>query len=240
MHLPYTYYLFHKPTGLKYYGVRFSKTCHPSDLWNKYFTSSKKVKKLIEEYGINSFVCEIRKTFKNKQEAINWETKVLQKLNVIHKKEWINESQGRANLKCASNGMLGKYHSEETKKKMSDAQRGEKNHMFGKQHTADSIEKIRKAGIGRPMSEGNRIKFIERQTGNTIWRGRKHKPESIAKIIKKKTGFKFTEHSKQKMSLAHIGRKMSDETKKKMAASQKERWKRRKTELLEEQNRGIY
>ena len=37
MTIPFTYYLYHKPTGKKYYGVRFKKGCHPDDLWNKYF-----------------------------------------------------------------------------------------------------------------------------------------------------------------------------------------------------------
>jgi len=39
--IPYTYKLIFKPTGQYYYGVRYAKGCQPSDLWDKYFTSSK-------------------------------------------------------------------------------------------------------------------------------------------------------------------------------------------------------
>ena len=54
--IPYTYLLTHVQTGKKYYGVRFAKGCNPSDLFITYFTSSKYVKSLIEEYGIESLL----------------------------------------------------------------------------------------------------------------------------------------------------------------------------------------
>ena len=58
MATPFTYLLYCKPTGQYYYGSRYSNNSHPSQLWKTYFTSSKTVKKLIEQDGINSFIIE--------------------------------------------------------------------------------------------------------------------------------------------------------------------------------------
>ena len=68
---PYTYLIKHKPTGKVYYGFRSANTQEPhKDLWNTYFTSSPKVKQLIEETGKESFDVEIRKIFETKEDAV--------------------------------------------------------------------------------------------------------------------------------------------------------------------------
>jgi len=59
---PYTYLIGWKTQNKWYYGVRFAKGCHPNDLWNLYKTSSKHVKKMIEENG-NPDIIQIRKIF---------------------------------------------------------------------------------------------------------------------------------------------------------------------------------
>lgn len=88
----YTYYLYHKPTNKKYYGVRWAKNCSPNELWVKYFSSSKKIWKLIEIYGKESFYFEIRKTFDNIDKAILWEEKVLKRLKVLTNPDWLNQN----------------------------------------------------------------------------------------------------------------------------------------------------
>lgn len=45
-------------------------------------------------------------------------------------------------------GSTGFRHSEETKRKMSEAHKGEKNHFYGKHHTEESKQKMRDAVIG--------------------------------------------------------------------------------------------
>lgn len=80
MTLPYTYRVTHLPSGTWYYGVRYANNCHPDDLFKKYFTSSSVIRKLIESDGIDAFVLEIRKTFQDKNAAINWEHRVLRKI----------------------------------------------------------------------------------------------------------------------------------------------------------------
>lgn len=59
----YVYKVTNKITGQFYHGSRannIAKERTPEeDLWKFYFTSSKVVKRLLEEYGIDSFIVEI-------------------------------------------------------------------------------------------------------------------------------------------------------------------------------------
>ena len=93
--IPFTYLIKHVPTNRYYYGVRYKKDCHPNDLWTKYFTSSRKVKGLIKRYGKKSFIFKIRRTFKTQKEAYNWEHKVLKRLKVIYRKDFLNQTDNR-------------------------------------------------------------------------------------------------------------------------------------------------
>lgn len=92
MTTPYTYLLKHIPTGKFYYGCRFAEGCHPSDFWVSYKTSSKYVKMLVDEYGSDTFVFEIRKTFDKVIDARMWETKVLKRLDVTHRDDFLNRT----------------------------------------------------------------------------------------------------------------------------------------------------
>ena len=162
--IPFTYLLKHIPTKKYYYGVRFKKNCHPNDLWTKYFTSSKKVKGLIKRYGKKSFIFEIRKTFKTQREAIKWENKVLKRMKVIYRKDFLNLTDNKSidpihlskimmgKRKGKDNYMFGKKHSQETIKKMKlsikGKRKGENNPMFGKKHSKETKDKIRLALTG--------------------------------------------------------------------------------------------
>ena len=68
-HIPYVYFLKNKSTSLKYVGVRYAKGCSPDDFWTKYFTSSKSVHKLIEEFGKDDFIFRILHIFPSDPEA---------------------------------------------------------------------------------------------------------------------------------------------------------------------------
>lgn len=91
----YTYLLGWSKQKKYYYGVRYAKDCSVSDLMNKYFSSSKYVKKFIEENG-NPDIIEIRKEFDNKEKAMLWEHKVLRRLKVISKEKWLNKTDNIA------------------------------------------------------------------------------------------------------------------------------------------------
>lgn len=114
MTTPFTYWVYHVPTGMNYYGVRSKKGCEPSDLWTVYFTSSKKVATLIAEYGVDSFHVEVRRTFTSKDAALRWEERVLRRMKVLKKANWLNAAIGGYKF-C----MTDVKHTPETTAKMS-------------------------------------------------------------------------------------------------------------------------
>jgi hypothetical protein len=184
MTVPYTYLLKHIPTGKFYYGCRFAEGCNPADFWKDYKTSSKYVKQLIEQYGADSFVFDIRKTFDDKQSARNWETKVLKKLNVVSREDFLNMTDNISiSPEAASKGKKGKVgiykisqeqinaikkantglkRSEEVKKKMSNSAKGKRsgdmNPMFGKKMSEETKQKMRLAKIGKKRGPYNKNK----------------------------------------------------------------------------------
>lgn len=92
MTIPYTYLLKFKPANLFYYGVRFRENCNPDEFWETYFTSSKVIKRLIDEFGKDSFEFEIRKIFNTKRSARDWEQMVLLKIDAENHPKFINRS----------------------------------------------------------------------------------------------------------------------------------------------------
>lgn len=87
--VPYTYLIGWSEWNKFYYGVRYARGCHPSDLWVTYFTSSSRVKQYAELYGTPDIV-KIRKTFKDVETATQWEQKVLRRLKVNKDDRWLN------------------------------------------------------------------------------------------------------------------------------------------------------
>jgi len=112
---PYTYLIGWTNHNKWYYGVRYAKNCNPADLWTKYFTSSKKVKAFRKMYGEPNII-QIRKTFKDSKSAKLWEDKVLRRMEVHIKDEWLNIRKDTFN---------GVIITDEMRKKNGDAHRGQ-------------------------------------------------------------------------------------------------------------------
>jgi hypothetical protein len=187
--IPFTYLIKHIPTNKYYYGVMYRKGCHPNDLWKKYFTSSKKVKNLIKRCGKKSFIFEIRKTFKTPQKALNWEYKVLKRLKVIHRDDFLNLTDNKS--------VDPKY--------LSKINKGKNNPWYNKKHTKESIEKIRFASLNRKHTKESKEKI------RLFNLGKKHTKESKEKIRlagignTNRVGKKHTKETKEKISLSKIG-----------------------------------
>jgi hypothetical protein len=118
--IPFSYYLYHRLTGLKYYGIKHANGCNPSDLWTKYFSSSIRVKQLITEYGKDSFDVKIRKTFNSSHDALIWEHKVLRRLNASQNPTWINRHNGGNKFRSPIS------HTDKTKQLISKKTKGRK------------------------------------------------------------------------------------------------------------------
>lgn len=121
MTIPYTYVI-NCPDGRRYYGVRFAKNCKPEDLWVSYFTSSNHIQQLIKLYGKEAFTFQVRKTFANKEEACDWEHKVLQRLRVNRNEAWVNVTSSRSRPSMEGNKNPSKR--PEVREKISKAKTG--------------------------------------------------------------------------------------------------------------------
>jgi hypothetical protein len=116
------------------------------------------------------------------------------------------------NLKNHAQGNHSCPHREETKRKMSEAQLGERNHMFGQTHSEEARKKISIAGTGRVWSQQSKDKLskIKKQkiaSGEIVIIGHKHTEEAKNKIREKRKQQIFSEQDKKKMSESAKGRK---------------------------------
>ena len=193
---PYTYLIKHKPTDTVYYGFRSANKKEPhNDLWHDYFTSSPKVKQLIEETGVESFDVQVRKVFETKEDAGKWETKVLRRCKVLHNNKWINQNiTGYIVPTLESNKKISDYHkgkpkTEEHKKNMSLAQKGKpkKSTVYQSEEYREKMSKAKSGeGNGRyglEVSNKTRKKISEANKGNTAHnKGVPMSPEMKARI----------------------------------------------------------
>ena len=148
---PYTYLIKHRPTNKVYYGFRSANKVEPhEDLWKQYFTSSPKVQQLINETGVDSFDVTIRRIFETKEQAINWEAKVLRRCKVLTDDRWINQNVA---------GYI--MPTEESNRKISEFHKG-------KPKTEEHKEKIRQSNLGKkraPRSNEYKVKMSAAKSG---------------------------------------------------------------------------
>jgi group I intron endonuclease len=131
------------------------------------------------------------------------------------------------NLCPIANSTTGRIVTEETRKKIGEAHKGNKN-CVGRILSIETKNKISQSHIGKVISEETKQKLREANTGKKRSEETKHKL-SIAKIGNKSTlGQHHTEEYKKKMSEMRMGinnpfygRKHSEETRRKMTEIRK-------------------
>jgi hypothetical protein len=195
---PYTYLIKHRPSGRVYYGYRSANKVDPDDdLWKHYFTSSPNVQQLIEETGVDSFDVEIRRVFETKEQASNWETRVLRRCQVLADKRWINQNIA---------GYI--VPTDESRKKISDYHKG-------KPKTEEHKEKIRFSNIGKNKG---RIQTEEHRRKNSEANKGVNNPR-YGKEVSEETRRKISEAKKGKQVAHNKGVPMSEEQKAKIRAT---------------------
>jgi len=85
------------------------------------------------------------------------------------------------------NSALGRKHSEEVRKSMSESRKGENNAIYGKIHTSSSLDLIRKAALNRtnPPVPGIEVEIIDLDTNEvTVYDSIRKAANSIGSDIK--------------------------------------------------------
>lgn len=90
---PYTYLIGWTEQNIYYYGSKYGADADPETFWKTYFTSSRYVHEAVELYG-GPDVIQIRKTFSDPHKALEWEQRVLCRLNVLREDRWLNKNVG--------------------------------------------------------------------------------------------------------------------------------------------------
>jgi NUMOD3 motif len=172
----YVYIVKNKITNQYYYGsrksnVKFYRTPE-EDFWKYYFTSSKIIKNLIEEYGLNSFEYSIIFKSENYSNSFWYEQEIISKnfkdplcLNkhYIRNKDMENRfcftghkhsKESIEKIRKNSKGMSGKKHTIESKNKIKKNHKG----MNGLNHSIETIKKMSDIKLGNNYGSGNKGK----------------------------------------------------------------------------------
>jgi len=155
---PYTYHIGWTNQNKYYYGVKYANGCHPSTFWQDYHTSSKLVADMREEHGEPDLI-DIRQTFANANDATAWEHKVINKLRLHLRDDYLNQAcWPSVDNKGEKHYLYGKTHSEETISKMSEDRKGKPKSEEHKNKIAESMK-------GKPKSEEHKRNMSEKKKG---------------------------------------------------------------------------
>lgn len=171
------------------------------------------------KYGIDAFGFEILKECED-EEMNYWETYYIKKLNT--KKPY------GYNMTDGGEGRLGCPCSEQTKRKIGDANKGRK-------RSEEWCKMIRETNKGRKRSEQTKRKISEANKNKKLSEKTKNKISETMKGIKPwNTGKPLSEETKNKISESHKGKKLSEEHKKKISET-----RQRKTVFQIDKNTNV-
>lgn len=162
---------------------------------NKYYLGSGNIiKRAINKYGKNNFKKEIIEDCKNQDELNEREIYWINALDSTNKEIGYNITFG-------GGGALGIKASKETKYKISKNHAdvsGNKNPMFGKTHTKEVIEILRKVNTGKNHSNKTKTKMSIKKIGEFNNKAKLNK-EDVIKIRKL-----YTEENKTQRDIAKL------------------------------------
>jgi group I intron endonuclease len=197
------YKLTNKTNGMSYIG---QTTRTLKRRWNEHLCFAKNgtcdINKAIHEYGKDNFDKEIL-------------VECSSKIELREKEDYFVDTYNC--LRPFGYNMIRNYFgsnywpiSEETRKKMSDAQKG----RVCSEETRKKMSEVRK---GKPKSEEWKKKISKTLMGHGF------SNEAIAKMSKSRKGRQLTSETKRKMSIAKMGKTKSEETKRKMSIAKRKK-----------------
>ncbi len=188
MTTPYTYLLKHIPTNSYYYGCRYAKNCHPNDFWVTYNTSSKHVKKLVEDFGLDSFVFEIRKVFDDVNKCREWEHKVLRRIGAKDREDFINKSDNKSvSLESALIGLKSRTPTAKFLSHITSLGLSNRGRRFSDEINKKKGNPGNKNSLGRVESEETRMKKRNSKLGKPSNAVGNYQPRCSCLLCKKET-----------------------------------------------------
>ena len=131
----------------------------------------------------------------------------------------------KGKYKGENHPMHGKQHSEDARRKMSEANRGKNNPMYGKKHSEETKKKMSKAKIGKYQGKKNPMYGTHRKGKDNPMYGKKHTKETRQKMsnaLKGKNNPMYGVHRKGKDAPMY-GKHLSEEARKKISESNRSR-----------------
>ncbi len=196
-------------SGKTYVGVHRQN----EDGFDGYLGSGKALRRAIKKHGVENFVRRTLEEFSVEAEAYAREAEIVTE-EFCKRRDTYNVKPGG----FGGSGMWGRTHTPETRAKMSEKMRGNKN------------------CLGRTLTPETRAKMSEKMRGNKNCLGRTHTPEAREKMRKASLGNKnflgrtHTPEAREKMrgNKNFLGRTHTPEARKKMSESQLRRWAERR------------
>ena len=187
-----------------------------------YLGSGEHLKNAIKKYGKDRFKRVNLEEFNTREEARKAEMEFVTQ-ELVNDPSCYNIALGGTAISP------GRKLSEETRLKISDANKGEKHHFYGKKHSEEVRRKMSVAHKGKILSEEHRVNIGNAFKGeNHPFYGKKHSEETRNKIRKSLKGEnhflygkRLPEETRKKISEAKKGKRLSEETKKKLSESHK-------------------
>ena len=211
-------------------GYRWDGTLEGINIYNKHLQNS------MNKYGIKNFKIEIIDTTKDKKELSDKEIYWIAFYNTTDRKYGYNKTEGgeggkwteeaKEKISGKNHWCYGKHRSEETKKKIGNAQIGKKHWNYNKHHSKETKKKMSETKKGKHRTEETKKKISEAH------KGKKHTKETKKKMSDSQKGKNnpmygkhLSKEHKRKLSEAHKGKKHTEETKKKISDTYKRKIK---------------
>lgn len=184
---------------MKYIGQRRYRD-NKTALEDKYLGSGTRLKKAIEEFGEENFSKTVLEECETREILNATEIRYIAQYDAVNNPMFYNLASGgegqidpspeiREKLRKAATGVKD---SEETKRRKSDAHKGEKNYLYGK-HPSDEARKH--------MSEAQKRRFARGDINP--WKGHVYTEEEKARISKALTGRKMPKEQVEKAAKTH-------------------------------------
>jgi hypothetical protein len=169
---------------MNYYGVRYGKGCHPSDLFVTYFTSSDYVAVYIKEHGMPDII-EVRKIFTGeyrRKRATLHERKVLKRMNVLFRDDYLNKNDGSLQMNWDDPELKEKHRQGLVDAHSRPAVR-EANSKAQKiaQNKPEQKKKLREASVSMWADEEFKSTMVQKHID--LWKDEEYKAKQVAKRI---------------------------------------------------------